>query len=306
MPASSAPPITPLATVVIDDASSTRRFLRAVLDDSGLFEVVGEADSGASALALPGDLRPGLVLLDLSMPGMDGRASLPAIAGRWPSAEVVVLSNHPDSVGQSVVDQGALAYLEKGLAPDELLARLADLVGIDPARAAHRAPEAEGPTAAAGLTDPGLTEPGLAEPGLAEPGVVVRCALVVESDPMARRQLAWMLARCGADAVVEVVTTGPDLTASLRHMVRATAPRLVVIGHVDSARAGDLCAEVEQVAAGTPVVGYTGPGDDARSLPAGVGAAERPDLEALEALSLPHLAQPGGRSPAKRSPAVPR
>jgi len=61
----------PLTVLIVDDHSGFRSFARAVLEAEG-FEVVGEADDAASAIAAAGRLRPQVVLLDIQLPDIDG------------------------------------------------------------------------------------------------------------------------------------------------------------------------------------------------------------------------------------------
>src|ERR1700678_3587434 len=64
----SVPALAPLRVLIVDDAPSTRRYLRAVLEHCREFHVVGEASDGDKAVAQVEALQPDLVLLDLSMP----------------------------------------------------------------------------------------------------------------------------------------------------------------------------------------------------------------------------------------------
>ena len=110
--------------LLVEDASSTRRLLRAVLESTNTFEVVGEAGSGAQALEATRSVRPDVILLDLSLPDMDGADLLPKLLDIAPAARVVVLSNNARLAGPALIEMGATAFIEKGLAPGELLASL--------------------------------------------------------------------------------------------------------------------------------------------------------------------------------------
>jgi DNA-binding NarL/FixJ family response regulator len=118
-------PAGPIRVVIADDAVGLRRLLRAVLTRQPGFEVVGEAGNGAEALVAVSRTRPDLVLLDLTMPVMDGLEALPRIIGLSPSTRVVVLSGfNAGQMEHEALALGAHAYLTKGLPPCELVAAL--------------------------------------------------------------------------------------------------------------------------------------------------------------------------------------
>ena len=77
--------------LIVDDHPLTRDALAALLSQQG-FDVVGSAEDGQGAIDEAGTLQPDLVLLDLTMPGMDGITALPQIREQAPSCEVVVLT----------------------------------------------------------------------------------------------------------------------------------------------------------------------------------------------------------------------
>lgn len=114
-------------TLLVDDAEDLRYLVRLVLERSGRYEVVAEASDGreaiASATAHRDDLD--LVLLDLSMPHMDGLEALPHLRRVAPGVRVVVLSGFAEAgTAEAARLAGADLYLQKGLAPDALLAAL--------------------------------------------------------------------------------------------------------------------------------------------------------------------------------------
>jgi DNA-binding NarL/FixJ family response regulator len=126
----------PLRTLIIDDAAGYRVLVREALRRNGSFEVVGEADDGDVGIDEAKRLQPDLVLLDLSMPRMDGLEALPRLLRVAPSASVVVLSGFGSDVAEQTARQrGAAGYLEKGIGALELPTRLLDLLATDEARA---------------------------------------------------------------------------------------------------------------------------------------------------------------------------
>jgi DNA-binding NarL/FixJ family response regulator len=133
----------PLSRVLLaDDTAQLRLQLRKVLTRSGRFEVVAEAGNGQEALEAARTSHPDVVLLDLSMPVMDGLQALPLLRQLMPDAVIVVFSGFDDeSVEQIVRDRGANAYMEKGQPLRQLIALIDELVAASRLSAAnHVAP----------------------------------------------------------------------------------------------------------------------------------------------------------------------
>jgi DNA-binding NarL/FixJ family response regulator len=101
--------------LIADDVIDLRTLMRMALELAGDFEVVAEAGDGAQAITQAEFHQPDLVLLDLSMPVLDGLEALPRIRAVAPDAHVVVLSGFEASrMRDRVLEGGAVAYLEKG------------------------------------------------------------------------------------------------------------------------------------------------------------------------------------------------
>jgi len=98
--------------VVIDDEADLRMLMRVMLRADGRFEVVGEAGNGLAGVAAVAALQPDVVVLDLSMPVMDGLVALPLIKNSSPDCRVVVCSAHRDREAL-LLAAGADAYVEK-------------------------------------------------------------------------------------------------------------------------------------------------------------------------------------------------
>lgn len=114
-------PDVPIRILLADDAHEMRNLVALSLRLDGGFEVVGEAANGREAVRLTTDLRPDVVLLDLSMPVMDGLEALPRIKEASPETVVVVFSGFDElQLGKDAKKLGAAAYLEKGVPLDEL------------------------------------------------------------------------------------------------------------------------------------------------------------------------------------------
>jgi len=118
-----------IRVVVVDDSEDLRLFLRLALDSHAAFEVVGEAGDGRAGVECCREVQPDLVLLDLSMPVMDGLEALPLIRSEVPDARVVVLSGFDAAaMGEDVRAAGADAFVEKGTPQRDLLALLQNVV----------------------------------------------------------------------------------------------------------------------------------------------------------------------------------
>ena len=124
----------PWRTVVVDDAPEMRVLVRALLAESdGEFPVVGEASDGPEGLEVIRRLRPDLVLLDLTMPGMDGLEVLAALGEEIAGMTVLVLSGlHVDAAADAARKAGAAGYLDKNRLVDTLLPDLRAVFAAEP------------------------------------------------------------------------------------------------------------------------------------------------------------------------------
>jgi DNA-binding NarL/FixJ family response regulator len=110
--------------LIADDHPLTRSALSALLAGNG-FNVVGEAQDGGEAVIEARRLQPDLVLLDLSMPNVDGLAALPQLREAAPLCEVVVLTaSGTEENLLAAIRGGAAGYLLKTEPPDRLIAFL--------------------------------------------------------------------------------------------------------------------------------------------------------------------------------------
>jgi DNA-binding NarL/FixJ family response regulator len=107
--------------LLVDDHPLTRSALAGLLHQHG-FDVVGEAGDGEEAIARAAELQPDLVLLDLSMPGLDGLSALPRLREAAPSCEVVVLTASGEEANLlAVIRGGAAGYLLKSESPPRIV-----------------------------------------------------------------------------------------------------------------------------------------------------------------------------------------
>ena len=103
-----------IRVVLVDDVPELRLLVRLTLEEDPAIEVVGEASNGRDGVKVVEATNPDLVLLDLSMPDMDGLEAIPLMREHAPRARVVVLSGHEAGrVSLEALDQGASRYINK-------------------------------------------------------------------------------------------------------------------------------------------------------------------------------------------------
>ena len=106
---------------IVEDHTLLRAGLRALLSQDPDIEIVGEADNGRDAIRAIGALAPNLVLMDLSMPGMNGIEAIHDIKRRNPKTRVLVLTIHKtDEYIHESLRAGADGYILKDATHDEL------------------------------------------------------------------------------------------------------------------------------------------------------------------------------------------
>lgn len=219
----------PIRVLIVDDAPSTRWFLRAVLEECREFTVIGEASDGGVAIELAEALHPDLVLLDLSMPTIDGASALEGILRSVPEARVIVVSGMNPSVGGMMIDAGAIAFVPKGLSPFELLDRLGNILGRS--------------ITVDNLTGLEYTDPSgiRTTSAMAIPPVAGHRAVVFEDDPITRSFISQGLSGCDVSVVAET-----DAASTLLAVVDLAQPELVVMdvvqkGAPDTAIITEIC-----------------------------------------------------------------
>jgi DNA-binding NarL/FixJ family response regulator len=114
--------------MLADDHRMLREGLHRSMSDQG-FDVVGEARDGDEAVRLAAELHPDVILMDVTMPGMDGVEATRQIKEALPGIKVVMLTMHADQeVLASAIRAGARGYLVKDCSTDEIAAavRMAD------------------------------------------------------------------------------------------------------------------------------------------------------------------------------------
>jgi len=108
--------------VLVDDHAVVRAGVRRLLEQEPLFEVIGEVESGEKAYQIFGELKPDVMVMDLSMPGMGGLEAIRRILMRYEKAKILVLSMHEDlSFANQALKLGAKGYLTKNTLADDLV-----------------------------------------------------------------------------------------------------------------------------------------------------------------------------------------
>lgn len=115
----------PIRTLIVDDSDDIRLLLRLMLQSDAAVEVCGEAVNGQEALDLAAQLSPDAIILDLTMPIMDGVTALPLLRELCPQTRVIVLTaTLLPGVRELVLSLGACAVLAKSGGAGELIERL--------------------------------------------------------------------------------------------------------------------------------------------------------------------------------------
>ena len=115
----------PITVVVADDHTIVRRGLVSLLSLAEGIEVIGEAENGREALEISLRLRPDVVLMDISMPQLNGLDATEQLKRRAPQIKVLILSAHDnDEYVLKVVRCGANGYLLKDTTHEELFAAI--------------------------------------------------------------------------------------------------------------------------------------------------------------------------------------
>lgn len=111
--------------LIVDDHAIVRTGVRALLEEEDEFEVVGEAASGYDALLETKRLKPTLVLMDITLPDMNGLEAMIQIREASPETQVVILTMHEDEdYFFRAIQAGAAGYVVKGGGADQVLAAI--------------------------------------------------------------------------------------------------------------------------------------------------------------------------------------
>jgi DNA-binding NarL/FixJ family response regulator len=113
-----------IRVLLVDDHETVRTTLSELLSEQDDVTVVGECEDGSQVVEAASRLHPDVVLMDLSMPVMDGLAATEALRAAQPGPRVVVLTGEGEAARAKVVAAGAHALVPKGIRADALLSCL--------------------------------------------------------------------------------------------------------------------------------------------------------------------------------------
>jgi two-component system, NarL family, response regulator LiaR len=123
-----------IRVLIVDDHAIVRKGIRALLSESGGFEIVAEASDGQEALLAVAATQPDVILMDLLMPVMDGIEATRRITSQQPGARILVLTSFAaDNKLFPAIKAGALGYLLKDSTPEELLRAIRQVHRGEPA-----------------------------------------------------------------------------------------------------------------------------------------------------------------------------
>lgn len=112
----------PVRILIVDDHAVLRKAVRRLLESSSEFEVCGEAENGPQAIKKAAELKPGVVILDIVMPMMNGFEAARKIKEVSPHSQIVILSSYKDKqLIEESRNVGAVCYVPKSDAERELI-----------------------------------------------------------------------------------------------------------------------------------------------------------------------------------------
>lgn len=119
----------PVRILIVDDHELVRRGLRSILVTRPEWEICGEAADGSNAIEKARDLKPDIVLLDITMPQMNGLDAARIIRRDVPRAKVIILSQYDASEMRArALEAGAQGYISKSDAARQLLIAIESLI----------------------------------------------------------------------------------------------------------------------------------------------------------------------------------
>jgi DNA-binding NarL/FixJ family response regulator len=154
---------TGLRLVLADDHPIVRAGLKTLLSAESDFMVIAEAETGSAAVELAERLNPNLILMDVSLPGLNGAEATRQIKSTRPEIQILALSVHEEvSFARMLLDAGASGYALKRSACDELVraVRIVAAGGtyVDPVLAGHLMRQGQHRLSPTGVAPVGLSE----------------------------------------------------------------------------------------------------------------------------------------------------
>jgi CheY-like chemotaxis protein len=121
----SIPKMKRIRVMLADDHLITRQGITSLLNEHSDMKVVGEAADGEEAVKMARELQPDVILMDISMPKMNGIESTKVIHSEFPHIRIIGLSMHAEAgTTRAMLDGGAVAFLSKSGHSDDLIAAI--------------------------------------------------------------------------------------------------------------------------------------------------------------------------------------
>jgi len=112
----------PIRVMLVDDHTMVRRGLATFLKVFDDLQLAGEAESGESAIQLCAEVLPDVILMDMSLPGMDGATATHVIRQQFPQIQVIALTSFKEGkIIKNALEAGAIGYLLKDVSADDLV-----------------------------------------------------------------------------------------------------------------------------------------------------------------------------------------
>jgi len=135
----------PLRILIADDHQELREMLKALLETHAGWQVCGEAINGLEAVQKAADLKPDVIILDLSMPEMDGLQAASQISSASPDLPILIYTSHAVSPEAKLEAKkhGVWGVLNKGASPEQLINAVESLQSLRSADTAKQGANAE-------------------------------------------------------------------------------------------------------------------------------------------------------------------
>jgi DNA-binding NarL/FixJ family response regulator len=116
--------------LIVDDHTFIRRGIQSILESSGEWQYCGEAENGVAAIRMAAQLKPDVIVMDVSMPGLNGLEATRVIHEAQPDIKILLLTLHDSlEVMRSAFQAGAQGFLLKSEAEQELVRALESVTG---------------------------------------------------------------------------------------------------------------------------------------------------------------------------------